>query len=80
MSSNFISFLDCACGFICVFCNGNFFKNLHVFQNLAYVAIVFASFDLWMSRGGVDIFALVINFLNESWTLMHVTMGLFKLK
>jgi len=26
------------------------------------------------------IFALVINFLNESWTFVHVTMGLFKMK
>ncbi len=26
------------------------------------------------------IFALVINFLNESWTLVHVTMGLFEMK
>jgi hypothetical protein len=26
------------------------------------------------------IFTLVINFLNESWTLIHVTMGLFEMK
>jgi len=26
-----------------------------------------ASFDLWMPKGGVDTFALVINYLNESW-------------
>jgi hypothetical protein len=31
-----------------------------------------------MSRGSVDIFAIVIIFLNEFWTLMHVTMGLFE--
>jgi hypothetical protein len=31
-----------------------------------------------MVKGDVDIFALVINFLNESWTLMHVIMGLFE--
>jgi hypothetical protein len=26
-----------------------------------------ASFDLWMSKGGHDIFALVINFLKVNW-------------
>ncbi len=31
-----------------------------------------------MSRGSVDTFALVINFLNETWVLMHVIMGLFE--
>jgi hypothetical protein len=28
---------------------------------------VIASFDLWMSKGGHDIFALVINFLRVDW-------------
>jgi len=62
MSSSFISFLDCACGFKCASCNGKFFFNLHVLRNLASIAIVSTSFDLWMSRGGVDNFSLVINF------------------
>jgi hypothetical protein len=31
-----------------------------------------------MSKGGMDTFALVINYLNDSWTPMHVTIGLFK--
>jgi hypothetical protein len=48
------------------------------FQNLASTCTISTSFDFWMSRGGVDIFSLVINFLNESWTPMHVTMGLFE--
>jgi len=30
-----------------------------------------------MSKGSVKTFALVINYLNDSWTLMHVTIGLF---
>lgn len=30
-----------------------------------------------MSRGGVDTFALVINYLDESWTPRHVIVGLF---
>ncbi len=55
-----------------------FFFNLHVLPNLAFVGTIFTSFNLWMSRGSVDIFAIVIIFLNEFWTLMHVTMGLFE--
>jgi hypothetical protein len=31
-----------------------------------------------MFRGGVDTFALVINYLNESWIPMHVIVGLFE--
>jgi hypothetical protein len=38
----------------------------HVFSNLAFVIVFFVSFDLWTSWGGVDIFALVINFLSDT--------------
>jgi hypothetical protein len=31
-----------------------------------------------MSRGGVDTFALVINYLNESLMPQHITIGLFE--
>jgi hypothetical protein len=31
-----------------------------------------------MSRGGVDNFALVMNFLNGTYMPMHFIMGLFK--
>jgi hypothetical protein len=31
-----------------------------------------------MSRGGVDTFALVINYLDERWTPRHVIVGLFE--
>jgi hypothetical protein len=31
-----------------------------------------------MSKGGMDTFALVINYLNDFWTPMHATIGLFK--
>jgi hypothetical protein len=36
--------------------------NYHVLPNLALTIMVSVSFDLWMSRGEVDTFALVINF------------------
>jgi hypothetical protein len=49
----------------------------HVLPKLKIVAIVATSFDLWMFRGGVDTFVVVINFLNETWVLMHVIVGLF---
>jgi hypothetical protein len=31
-----------------------------------------------MYHGGVDTFAMVLNFLNETWAPMHITMGLFE--
>jgi hypothetical protein len=37
-------------------------KNLHVLPNLASIATVSTSFNLWMSKGSVDIFAIVIIF------------------
>jgi hypothetical protein len=39
--------------------------DLHVFSNLASIATISYSYDLWMSKGNVNTFALVINFLNE---------------
>jgi hypothetical protein len=36
------------------------------------------SFDLWMSKGAYDIFALAINFLDENWQLEKVTIGFFE--
>jgi hypothetical protein len=40
--------------------------------------VIFASFDLWMFHNGVDIFYLIINFLNETRVPMHVNVGLFE--
>jgi hypothetical protein len=53
--------------------------DLHVLPNLASTTIVSISFDVWMFKGSVDTFALVIKNLNESWTPMHVIVGLFEL-
>ncbi len=33
-----------------------FTKDLHVLPNLAFVAIIFGNFDLWMLKGNVGIF------------------------
>jgi hypothetical protein len=35
-------------------------------------------FDLWMSKGAYDIFALVINFQDENWQPKKVTISLFE--
>jgi hypothetical protein len=42
------------------------------------VVFVTTTFDLWMSKGAFDIFALVINFLTLDWESKHVTIGLFE--
>lgn len=52
--------------------------DLHVLPNLASTTILITSFDLWMFKGGANIFALGINFLNKSWIPMHVIVGSFK--
>jgi hypothetical protein len=49
-----------------------------VLPGLAKVTTLLNRFDLWMSKGGVDTFALVINYLNESWMPQHVIIGLFE--
>ncbi len=52
--------------------------DLHMLPNLETITIVFASFDLCMSKGGVNTFVLIINYLDEGWTPRHVTMKLFE--
>jgi hypothetical protein len=42
---------------------------------LAFVdaIIVITIFNLWMSQGGFDMFALVVNYINKKWEPCHVT-------
>ncbi len=40
---------------------------------------MFTNFDLCMSYGGVDTFALVINFQNDTWVPMYIIVGLFEM-
>ncbi len=59
-------------------CNGlKDYKFAHVAYSCIYNNYV-TSFDLWMSKGGVNTFTLIINYLNEIWILIHVTIGLFE--
>jgi hypothetical protein len=39
---------------------------LSMLPNLEITIIVFTSFDPWMSKDGVDTFALVTNYLDEN--------------
>jgi len=48
-----------------------------MFLAISWCVTVITTFDLWMSRLGYDIFALVINSINQSWVLCHTNVGLF---
>ncbi len=50
----------------------------YVLPTLANCFFAITSFDLWMSKGAYDVFALVINFLSSDWQPKHVTIGLFE--
>jgi len=52
--------------------------NLHMLPNLAFVIIVFCSFDIWMFKGGVNTFALVTICLEDNLTPGHIIVGLFE--
>jgi hypothetical protein len=41
-------------------------KDHHVLLHFASTIVVSISFYFWMFHGGVDTFALVINFLNDT--------------
>jgi hypothetical protein len=60
-----MSFLDFSYGWSASY-NGKKTLDFHVLSNLAFITIISYSYDLWMFKGGVDIFALVINFIYES--------------
>jgi hypothetical protein len=49
----------------------------HVFLALVDATIIITTFDLWMSRGGFDMFALVVNYINKKWEPCHVTVTIF---
>jgi len=48
-----------------------------VMSTLESYIITTTFFNLWMSKSGHDIFALVINFINSHWVPCHVTVGFF---
>ncbi len=48
-------------------------------QSLESCDTCMMSFDLWMSRRGIDNFVLIVHFLNHNWEPCHVTIGLFEI-
>jgi hypothetical protein len=53
-------------------------KQIYVLPKLINYIFTMARFDLWMSKGAHNIFALVIKFLGFDWQPKHVTIGLFE--
>ncbi len=51
-------------------------KQLYVLPTLIECHSTTSSFDLWMSKVGHDVFALVINFSSVDWQPKHITLGL----
>ncbi len=52
--------------------------DIHVLPKLANTTIVSISFDLWMSKGCINTFILVINYLFKNWELVHAIVDLFE--
>ncbi len=52
--------------------------DIHVLPKLVSASIVSVSFDLWMSKRGIDIYVLVVHYLSKAWELVHATIGLFE--
>jgi len=53
-------------------------KQLYVLPTLVECHSTTTIFDLWMSKVGHDIFALVIVFLGYDWQPKRITLGLFE--
>ncbi len=54
-------------------------KQTYVLLLLDECYCVIASFDLWMSKGAHDVFALVIFFLKLNWKPKQVIISLFEI-
>jgi DNA-directed RNA polymerase subunit H (RpoH/RPB5) len=53
-------------------------NQLYVVLTLAKCYFITTKFDLWMSKGAYNVFALVINFLSNDLQPKHVTINLFE--
>jgi hypothetical protein len=53
-------------------------KQKYVLPLLNNYIIIITSFDLWVSKGAHDIFALVVNLLGVDSHPKHVLIGLFE--
>ncbi len=50
----------------------------HFLPTLVDAIIIIATFDLWMSQKGFDMFVLIVNYINKKWEPCHVIMGIFE--
>jgi len=48
------------------------------FSYFVDATIVITTFYLWMSQGGFDMFALVVNYIKKKWKPCHVTTTIFE--
>ncbi len=53
--------------------------NMHVLLNLGFAILFLVVLNPQCPKGGVDTFALVMNYLNDTWTPRHVIIELFVL-
>ncbi len=53
-------------------------KEKSFFKALESCDIYIVNIDLWMSKGGVETFVLIVHFLNHNWEPSHITIGLFE--
>jgi hypothetical protein len=50
----------------------------YVHHALADCISATCTFDLWMSKGVHDVFAVVVNFLSNKWEAKHITIRLLE--
>lgn len=57
-------------------------QNIEKFVNSMFVdyMMCMTTFNLWMSRGGNDTFALVVSFINSFCVLFHVMINMFNVE
>ncbi len=53
-------------------------KSLYALLTLFDYLFTTTTFDLWMSMGAYEVFALVVNFINANWQPKQVTIGFFE--
>jgi len=52
--------------------------EMHVFPTLVEFVTTTVMFNLWMSKIGIDTFALVINFIDDNWVPCQVIIDMFE--
>jgi hypothetical protein len=53
--------------------------DANVLPTMFICFIISDTFDLWMNQNGFNIFALVVNFIDDAWVPKHISVFLFKI-